>query len=361
VAPSRSVGEWQAIALEAVRAFAASERAFTVMELEARLSDVQFQDFPPILPHHLTTARQTMQSRGELLYSFERTRGGSHVALLTAADKPKATGRAAARKRLLYTRYLGWTQSSAEWNPAPVPAGLEMVVHASLREAAPWGYGLVKPEGGEVRRLFGAAVPGGPMDNAAFLTKVDPTMSAPPQTTTILIEAKNLRQWIYPRTQEMYQLLSKAVSLQVKHPGARFVPVLVCRRINRITGTMARQIGAHLIETKTQYVRPTVLNIDDGQRKFDEVNAELGFNLTLSDGGNRNMRDQFTTTLPNRVDDAAERWHAFAHHPDVPDLVARLRDDEIDSTLRRHTIAELGSAVEDVTSETVRWAGSEFS
>jgi hypothetical protein len=73
------------------------------------------------------------------------------------------------------------------------------------------------------------------------------------------------------------------------------------------------------------------------------------------------MRDEFTETLPDRVDDAAERWHAFAHHPDVPDLVARLRDDEIDPSVRRHTMAELGSAVEDVTDETVRWAGSEFS
>jgi hypothetical protein len=77
------------------------------------------------------------------------------------------------------------------------------------------------------------------MDNAAHLTRSDDECAA---ATTVLVEAKNLRQWIYPRTQEMYQLLRKAVSLQVRHPEARFVPVLVPRRINRIIGTMARQM-----------------------------------------------------------------------------------------------------------------------
>lgn len=288
----------------------------------------------------------------------DRTRGGAFLAAAVATSGVKEATRRAGRKRLLYSRYLGWSRVSSDWDPAPIPSALERVVHSSLIGASPYGYRLAQPGGGEVRKLLGERVPGGPLDNAAFHTAVLES-GLPGQTTVALIEAKNIRQWVYPRTQEMFQLLNKAVSLQSAHPDLRFAPVLVCRRINPITASMARQVGFHVIETKTQYVRPVVVIDDERRRKFDEVSLELGFNLTAHDQEVAAMTRQFTTTLPQRIDDVAERWRLFADHPDVPDVVAELRDDEISGERRHEALGELARAVQDVSGEDVSWASTE--
>lgn len=355
----RSVDEWRQLATAAVEEFVTAERAFTVPELEAKMADRAWGDFPRINPHHLTTGRLRLEDRGLITTARRATRGGGYVATSVATTGgTKEAERRAARKRLLYTRYLGWTRVSSDWDPAPIPSALERVVQASLSTAAAHGYRLVRPEGGEVRKLFGARVPGGPMDNAAYYSAIlDSGMPGP--TTLVLIEAKNIRQWVYPRTQEMYQLLNKAVSLQVEHPEVRFAPVLVCRRIHPTTAAMAQQVGFHLIETKTQYVRPVVRLGEDGERKFDEVDRELGFQLTAHEESVVPMVRQFTATLPGRIDEVSERWAAFAQHPDVPDLIARLRDDEISNAVRHESVAELGSCAEEVTGEATTWTNTE--
>jgi hypothetical protein len=145
------------------------------------------------------------------------------------------------------------------------------------------GYRLLNPAAGEVRNMFNAPVPGGALDNAAVYTPMD-DWGRPGASTFVLVEAKNLRQWIYPRTQELYRLLDKGVSLQLAEPELCFASVLVCRRMHRLTGAFGSQIGLHAIETQTQYVRPIILGVEDGERKFNEVNEELGYNLTTHDG-----------------------------------------------------------------------------
>jgi hypothetical protein len=80
------------------------------------------------------------------------------------------------------------------------------VVHAALTAAAPYGYRLLNPVGGETRTLLGAPVPGGSLDNAAFLTTMDAAQLTPTGQYVVLIEVKNIREWIYPSAAELLNL-----------------------------------------------------------------------------------------------------------------------------------------------------------
>ena len=358
VVAKHSVDEWRTFAEHVTVGLLQDHLAVTPRELEARAAESPWSDYPPVNPHHLTRAVATLRRQGVIEAQTAFTRGGTFQTALTLARPSKKALRAAARKRLLAARYISWTQATKDWNPSPIGAALERVVHSSLLEAAPSGYLVLNKQGGEVRKLLGASVPGGPLDNAAWYTSLG-TDGVPRDPTLVVIEAKNLREWIYPRTQELYQLLDKGLSLQVAHPQHAVVPVLVCRWAHPTTGWMAKQMGFHLITTRTQYVRPVIANIEDGERRFREVGDELAFRLELHDGRVQQMVDQFEKYLPNRIEEAAQRWQAIADHEDVPDLVAALRDEELPHDQRTAFRNTLARCVEEATLEPARWAAAE--
>jgi hypothetical protein len=70
------------------------------------------------------------------------------------------------------------------------------------------------------------------------------------------IEVKNLREWLYPRTPEVHQLLYKAAALQVGHPDHRWSPSSFCRRAHTTTYYMAFQLGFHVVDTRSQFNSP---------------------------------------------------------------------------------------------------------
>lgn len=358
MAITRTADEWREIAVEAVLSFVEDEGAFVWPELEAKLADRKWAHYPTIQPHHLSSAGQRLVREGAIERAMEPTRGGGRIATFTGPGPTKGARRVAARKRLLHSRYLSWTKRSSDWDPAPIGSALERVVFRSLLEASPYGYRLLNPAGGEVRKLFNERIPGGPIDSVAVHSALDP-YGRPGESTFVLVEAKNLRGWIYPSTQELFQLLDKAASLQNAHPEARFSPVLVCRRLNPITGSFARHVGFHVIETQVQYVRPVVQDDVDARRKFDEVDNELSYALMPNENAVPPMVRQFRDTLPGRLDDVANRWSKFAAHPDVPDLLAAMRDDELPRKKRREGLNELASIAEDVHEEEARWGDAD--
>ena len=224
--------EWRSLAATGIVELLETEGAATQPGMEAKLADAKYAKFDsPIHPHHLTTARNRLLDAGVIERINERTRGGQIVATFVLADPSKAVLRIAGRKRLLHRRYLSWSSAAAtEWGAPPIPAALERVIHRSLLEAAPRGYHLLRPDGGEVGQIAGRPVPGGSLDNAAFHTGVG--VDGLPGTTKLMpIEAKNVRQWIYPRTQELYQLLDKSARLRVANPDLPVMPIFVCRRV----------------------------------------------------------------------------------------------------------------------------------
>lgn len=348
--------EWRSLAATGIVELLNAEGAATQPGMEAKLADAKYAKLDsPIHPHHLTTARNRLLRAGLIERIIEQTRGGATVTTYVLADPSKAVLRTAGRKRLLHRRYLSWSSSSTtEWGAPPIPAALERVIHRSLLDAAPHGYLLLRPDGGgEVSQIAGTPVPGGSLDNAVYHTKVG--ADGMPATKLMPIEAKNVRQWIYPRTQELYQLLDKAARLRVANPTLPVMPIFVCRRVQFLTGKMAQQLGFHVIETWRQYVRPAVAHTDDDARKFEELNTELAYNLELHEGSVAPMVKHFTAVIPKRCDDAAARWGLFASHADVPDLLQRMRDDRISHTDRYETLGELASAAREVFSEDVEW------
>lgn len=349
--------EWRSRAAKGIVELLDAEGAATQPGMEAKLADEKYAKLEsPIHPHHLTTARNRLLDAGAIERISERTRGGQTVATFVLADPSKAVLRIAGRKRLLHSRYLSWSSSSTtEWGAPPIPAALERVIHRSLLEAAPHGYLLLRPEGGgEVSRIAGKPVPGGSLDNAAFHTGVGAD-GLPSPTKLMPIEAKNVRQWIYPRTQELYQLLDKSARLRVANPNLPVMPIFVSRRIQFLTGKMAQQWGFHVIQTWRQYVRPAVAHTDDDARKFDELNTELSYNLELHEGSVEPMVKHFTGVIPKRCDDAAARWGLFASHPEVPDLIHHMRDDAISNNDRYQTLGALAAATREVFAEDVEW------
>jgi hypothetical protein len=356
VAGVASAEQWRAWAADGIQALLDAEGAATQPGMEAKLSDHRFNGLAhKIDPHHLTTARNRLLSAGVIERRYDRTRGSQVVATYTLAEPSKLALRAAGRKRLLHARFSSWSSYDTKWGAAPIPVALERVVHESLLEAAPNGYRLLRPEGGgEVRRIAGAPVPGGQIDNAAFYTGLSAT-GLPTAPILITLEAKNVRQWIYPQTQELYQVLDKSAKLRLEHPDLSVLPVLVCRKAHYLTNLMAQQLGFHIIATWRQYIRPAVAGTTDDARLFEEVNTELAYNLELNEGAVPPMVRHFTQVIPGRCEDAIHRWSTFVTHPDVPDLIATLRDDGITNKERTRLHEELIEAAEDAFGEGIHW------
>lgn len=355
-----SAEEWRQLGVEAIQELLRREHAVTQPEMEAKLADKL--PGPPgprrVQPHHLTTARRRLIAAGALEVTRDKTRGAGRVVTTFSLDDSKKAQRAAGRKRLLLARFHSWSQYSSDWgNTPPIPAGLERVIQASLQVAAPHGHRLLRPDGGEVTTVLNAPVPGGSLDNATFFTGLNEA-GLPTATTLVPIEAKNVRSWIYPQTQELYQVLSKSARLKQANPTVPIVPVLVCREKHPLTGQMANQMGFHVISTWRQYVRPIVTTYDESaQAKFEQVRDELGFILEPHEGAVGQMVDHFTKHLPRRIEDAAARWSTVSAHPDVPDLLQDLRNDDLSGPDRHQVMAELGEAVGDALGEDVWWAG----
>jgi hypothetical protein len=349
--------QWRTLAARGIQELLAVDGAATQPGMEAKLSDSVFPGFTRhVDPHHLTTARFRLLRAGVIEKLDEQTRGGGTVGTYVLAGPSKAVQRKAGRKRLLHQRYLSWSRDHTKWGAAPIPAALERVVHSSLVRAAPFGYLLLRPEGGgEVTRIAGAAVPGGRIDNAAFFTGLT-SRGLPEKTALIAIEAKNVRQWIYPQTQELYQLLDKSAKLHIAHPDLDVLPVLVCRRAHYLTTKMAQHVGFHVIQTRRQYIRPAVAANADDRRKFEELNVELSYGLDLNEGPVDQMAAHFTKTIPSRSQEAVARWSRFVSHPDVPGLITKLRDDSIIGQDRTYYLSELSAAALHAQGQDGEWA-----
>lgn len=114
-------------------------------------------------------------------------------------------------------------------------------------------------------------------------------------------------------------------------------------------------MGFHGIETRRQYVRPVVAAEGDVQRRFDEVVAELGYDLQPHEDAVPQMVSQFVATVPRRIDEAAQRWQQVCAQPAVAPALKKLRNDLLTEDDRRSTLAELKAAVNAVTGEDLAW------
>ncbi len=322
---------WRRWAVDAVHDLLSREYACVWSEVQAKLSEPAGIGKRHIDPHHLTTARHRLLAEGKIVETAIRTRGGAPIHIVTLApQRGVATliDTASARKRLLQARYFGWTRAHKSRKvPNLIGKAGEVVTHASLLEAAATGagYALLNPSTGQVSTLFNRDVPIGPLDNAAALTVFDE--NGYPVPVVVVVEVKNIREWIYPRAAELYQLLSKAAQLQAAQPNQRFVPVLVCRKPHHTLFAYAKALGFVVFYT---IVQPILMHSDAPPEAVGEVVNELGYNLEIMQGPHKGLSGAFAKTLPKEALAAATRWaETISTYPDCLRYFEELRDDAL--------------------------------
>jgi hypothetical protein len=243
---------YEAVARAAVVELLREEHAAVWLEILSKLSERPRGSLKGVDPHHLITARRLLLKSREIEIVTEPTRGGGLIGVLALANRrlrQTAFAEVAARKRLLQARYLSWTRASGK-RPNMIGDAGERAAREALMAAARAGVGYrtMRTPAAGVGQLFGKPVPVGPLDAAASLVALD--ADEEPIGVTVLVEAKNVRQWIYPGHAELFQLLDKAAQLQLANPRRRLVPVLVCRQAHYTTFRMAKDLGFRVLYTR---------------------------------------------------------------------------------------------------------------
>lgn len=334
--------DYDAIAIDALRELVASESAVVWLEVEAKLAG------PPMIlpggsmlkdglnPHHLTTARQALHALNEVKTLSTLTRGGTSVPVLVPVNqrgRKRQIADAAARKRLLHARYSGWAKATASRGSLIGDAG-ERVAHASLVKAAPSTGYRVDPRVGAVDSVFGMPLDGGPADAAAHLLTMRDAVPGP--VVTLLVEVKNIREWIYPDSTEFFQLLDKASRLQLQHPDQALLPVLACRRAQYTAFRMAKTLGCYIADARKQFILPHA-EVDD--RLLAEVRAELGFvDLERSVEPDSLLTHHFERGIPAAALEFASRFKTVAET--VSRFANVLRDRRLSNLERAEAMTE---------------------
>ena len=246
-----TAGEYDVRATVRIRELLDEQHAVVRRELESRLAEGYWPTSGQnINPHHVTNALRYLTNADEVEWISEQTRGGAWVRTLQPTDRigrADKIDRAAARKRLLYARYLGWATGNRRHPKGLIgPAGEAAVRSAILQSGAVLP---TLPGAAAVARPLGVSLPG-PLDSAGVTVPFTPG-GVPGAAVSLLFEVKNVRQWIYPSASEPFQLLSKAVLVQQAQPDASIVPVLVCRKAHVTLFWMAKQLGFFVIDLES--------------------------------------------------------------------------------------------------------------
>lgn len=188
-----TAAEYEARAVDRIREILSTEHAVVRREIEARISEGYFQSSRQnIDPHHVSNAlRFLTDQREEFEWVSAPTRGKGKQPIATLQPVNR-TGRstkiekAAARKRLLYGRYMGWASGTQRFPHGLIgPAG-EAAMRAGITQSE-----VVIPlasDAGAVANVLGVAVPG-PLDSAGFIVPLDDN-GLPGAPVTALFEVK---------------------------------------------------------------------------------------------------------------------------------------------------------------------------
>jgi hypothetical protein len=327
------------------------EHAVLWSEAQAKISDTRWTSLPTrIDPHHLSTARLQLLRSKRITIVVASTRGGHQVPVMHLADTRGVATRvatAAARKRALMATLNSWVSPRPGYRLGLIGEAGERVARESLRAAAPHGWRVERPDGGEVHTLLGHPVEGGPLDSAGWVTVVN-LVGQPVDSVLCPIEVKNIRHWIYPNAPELFQLLYKAAHLQARHEDVKVCPVLITRRKSYSANAMSRELGFRILDVGKQFVLP-VAHVDPAA--LERIQNELGFaDLTPQDtadpGLTRALEQVPKTALQN-----AANWRSFG--PGLLEQFAELRSDL--SQAKRHAATEeLREAVRELGGE-ARW------
>ncbi|GII25353.1 hypothetical protein [Planosporangium mesophilum] len=310
------------------------------LEIEARLWDAgtTVPGAPrrvSFFPHILSEAINNLVAGGNLELTSHTTKGGATAELYVPRDARRRTtaiSAATRRKAMLYARFLRCSTTFG--------AAGEAVVRTSLMDAMPVGYlpMVDKPVFGEVPRIGTADRLPGALDSGAWLVIKDRDTGIPLPPHALLVEIKNRRMTLYPRHNEVHQLLHKAALVQEQHPDLAVVPLLICRRGHDRLFWMAKDLGFLVHATRAQYF---TMPEDTTERHVDEMRNELGLadlKLVAPDTPAR-IISLFTSTIPKTAAATAARWSSVGSK--LLPHYKELRLDTIDNETRNSTLATL--------------------
>lgn len=161
-----------------------------------------------------------------------------------------------------------------------------------------------------------------------------------------MIEVKNVRHWIYPSHDELYQLLDKAARLQIKFPDQYFLPVLVCRRAHYLTFRLAKALGFIVFYMPIQPILP---HSEILATAVQEVRDGLGYNLEQTESAHPYLVRAFQSTLPKQALEISQNWAANAET--VANFAASLRDSTIPRSTRLKFARDLRTAFGELQEE----------
>ena len=308
---ARSKAQWVSDGESAIQELITTEYSVTHMEIEAKISEKP-GTFNHLQPHILAQARKNLLRKSVIQRESRPTRGGRSVdtfSLTNSTASRRSVEKAAARKRTLTARYLQWASGTPGQglHTGIVGSSLENILHESIRASSPsLGYRLNNPDTGKTEQIYDMTF-GGSLDNACVWHDDDHNA-----VFQIVVEAKNLREWIYPWSPELYQLLSKSARLApfAEDAGQLIVPVLVCRRAHPTLFYMAKDLGFHVVDTTKQLINFGLVAGSEEDRLVNEVRAELGMlDILDHDGKYERIVNQFVTTIPRRALEIGRTWN----------------------------------------------------
>lgn len=252
--------QWEEEGQRAILDLVRSKGVVPWAEVEARIAVRGWKDFRTVQPLQLTGARKALVAEGRI----EVDTSEHHPPVVTLRE-PIVKGQKRRVERLRgevrkgYRRYLALAGDNALCGKHA-----ERVVLESLRAAAGTAYLFVPPQKvGKIASVRSASLPG-TLDALAFILNLPDGSSSVP----MLVEVKNVHDWIYPWDPRLWELLVKSVVVAEVEP---VLPVLVCARTAYLTGAMARDIGFLGCQLSEQ-----VFSNKIAQDEFDRLVEEFG-------------------------------------------------------------------------------------
>jgi hypothetical protein len=344
---------WAERAVELLPAFVAERNAVVWPEAVAHLGEGDWisasyptAGYRSLQPHILAQARTQLLEEGVLVADPAVLNGREVIAYLDgaglAARRTIAIRKTARAKRRLYRTYLSWTTTADLCGHVA-----EQVVDATLRELA-GTYVWLPPDyvRGQVRRLLGRDVQGGPLDIAGFIphNASNPTLGM----TAFAAEVKNIRGWLYPWSHEVWDLLAKLGDFP------EVVPILIARRLHPTTFRMLKDVGAIGFDARQQWFAESGGGASIDPDTFQRVRTTFGFfDAVLLDSHPQplpRLRSFFTSTLVREPEGVgqplitaqADRWQHVA--PIAADFTD-LRAERMDGDTRRELLSDFAARV----------------
>ena len=189
--------------------------------------------------------------------------------LSTRGSQTKIT-RTVAKKRRLYRTYLGWATNNR------LSGSVAEHVVSHVLTSLPSRVWPVESRPGQFNGFPNRdPFPWGPLDAGGYW----PHLRGDPMSGLIpfAVEVKNLRSWIYPWSNELWQLLTKLDTF----PDT--IPVLIARRIHRYTFKFFKTVGAVGWSTRKQwFTNPG--NSPDPRHKLTRQNLDrIATDLSFQD------------------------------------------------------------------------------